>query len=152
LPVRNGDDRARGLYLRHYSTIRHNAAKPGNRIRSPLFAGIGEYMALMTVDCRALFVWRIERVRHDGQTGVNCAIFRNESPVRSSDLVREAMALAWQRWPGARLWTYVNPRRIRSTNPGYCFKAAGWRRCGTSKGGLVILECLPDWVPATERR
>ena len=28
-------------------------------------------------------------------------------------------------------------------NPGYCFKMAGWGFCGTTKGGLHILEKFP---------
>jgi hypothetical protein len=31
---------------------------------------------------------------------VNCAVFRNEGPVLSSDLILEAEELAWGRWPG----------------------------------------------------
>jgi len=142
LPVKDGDDRARALYLRHYSR------KPNyNRPRARQFAGTGDYLMLLTVNCQALFVWvrPPDGVQFSGQVGVNCSVFRNESSTRSSDLIREAMELAWRRWPGERLFTYVNPRKIRSTNPGYCFKAAGWRRCGVSKGGLVILEALPTW-------
>jgi len=30
----------------------------------------------------------------------------------------------------------INPRRVKSTNPGYCFLVAGWRRCGQTAGGL----------------
>ena len=79
----------------------------------------------------------------DDQTGINCAVFRNESSMLSSDLVREADELAWQKWPGQRHYTYVAPNKVASAHPGYCFKKAGWRKCGTSKGGLVILEVLP---------
>ena len=31
-------------------------------------------------------------------------------------------------------------RKIRSTNPGYCFIKAGWRKCGRTKSGKMILE------------
>jgi hypothetical protein len=59
-------------------------------------------------------------------------------------LIQEATQLAWQRWPGQRLYTYVNPRKVRSTNPGCCFLKAGWRRCGVTKHNkLLILELLP---------
>jgi hypothetical protein len=140
LPVRDGDPRARALYLRHYSAEKGMAYRTG----SPLFVAPGEKFVLLTLACDALFVWLRNTVqRWDRQEGVNCAAFRNESPARSSDLIREAMALAWARWPGQRLFTYVNPAKIRSTNPGYCFKQAGWRRCGESAQGLVILEALP---------
>jgi hypothetical protein len=80
----------------------------------------------------------------DGQRGVMCSVFRNEGAHRSSDLIREACELAWQRWPGARLFTYVADAKVRSTNPGYCFQVAGWRKCGRNKDGrLTILELLP---------
>ena len=43
--------------------------------------------------------------------------------------------------PGERMFTYVNPKLIRSANPGYCFKVCGWRICGvTKKRKLIILE------------
>jgi hypothetical protein len=59
----------------------------------------------------------------------------------SRRMIRAADLLADERWPGERHYTYVNPLRIRSTNPGFCFQAAGWQRCGlTKKSRLVILE------------
>lgn len=134
IEVKDGDDRARGLFDRHYSR-RHYA--DGRRPRQ--FVGPGEKMVLLTPDCRAVFVWR-KFISEDNQDGVNCAIFRNEGPVLSSALIKEAVRLAKERWPGERLYTYVNGKRIRSTNPGYCFLQAGWNKCGMSKGGLTILE------------
>lgn len=137
--IKDGDPRGRWMLNRHYSG-RHY--KDGRRPR--LFVGPGEKLVLMTADGRALFVWR--KFRDDsGQEGVNCAVFRNEGPHLSSELILEAEELAWgpNFWPGERLYTYVNPKSIRSTNPGYCFKRAGWTVCGRTKGGLVILEKQP---------
>lgn len=102
-------------------------------------------MVLMTMDCNALFAWR-KFINDDGNQGVNCAIFRNESPVLSSILILEAEQHAWARWPGERLYTYVHPGKIRSVNPGYCFKVAGWRQCGVTKGGLIVLEKEQLWT------
>lgn len=136
LPIRDGDPRALGLYLRHYSA-RHYRDGRSRR----LFVGPGEKMVLMTEQCDALFVWR--KFIDDAvpaQRGVNCAVFRNESSVLSSMLIREACELAWRRWPGERLYTYVAPRKVRSVNPGCCFLKAGWQRCGKTKGGLMIFE------------
>jgi hypothetical protein len=100
-------------------------------------------MVLLTQQADALFVWR-KFIDRSGQRGVNCAVFRNESPHLSSELILEAEELAWNRWPGERLYTYVNPLGITSANPGYCFKRAGWGWCGlTKKKKLVILEKLP---------
>jgi hypothetical protein len=80
-------------------------------------------------------------MRLDNQTGVNCAVFRNEGAGLSSDLIREADELAWQRWPGERHFTYVWDEKVRSRNPGYCFLKAGWQRVGRNKDGrLTLLE------------
>ena len=75
----------------------------------------------------------------DGQTGYSCAIFRNESPRRSSDIILEAEELAFEKWGPNRLYTYVDPRQVKSRNPGYCFLCAGWVRAGFSKGGKLLL-------------
>jgi hypothetical protein len=125
--TRDGDDTARALFNRHYSRIRYRDGR-----RRALFVGPGEKMVLLTGDGTAVFVWR-KFISDDGQKGINCAIFRNEGPVRSSLLITEAEALAWQRWPGERLYTYVDAKRLKSTNPGYCFQVCGWRRCGITK-------------------
>jgi hypothetical protein len=34
----------------------------------------------------------------------------------------------------------INPKAVRSANPGFCFRMAGWRRCGITLGGLLIFE------------
>lgn len=143
LSIRDGDPRARSLFIRHYSA-RPGARVAGLRGNYAQFIGPGEYLALMTERCDALFTWRRER-RQDGQSGINCSIFRNESAVLSSDLIREADDLAWERWPGERHFTFVNPRKVRSTNPGCCFIKAGWRRLPglTKKRKLICLERLP---------
>lgn len=132
----DGNATAAAIYDRHYSR------NPGS-LGDPRIAGPGEKMVLLTPCARALFVWR-KFISKDQQDGVNCAIFRNEGAGRSSDLIRAAMDLAWARWPGERFYTYVNPRRVRSTNPGCCFKAAGWRACGVTKTRkLLVLEARP---------
>lgn len=134
--VKDGNLSGLSLYGRHYS-CRKSKAK-----RQALFVGPGEKMVLLTPCARGLFVWR-KFISLDEQDGVNCAVFRNEGAGLASSLIRAAMARAWERWPGERLYTYVNARKIRSTNPGCCFRRAGWRRCGETKGGLLILEALP---------
>lgn len=133
--VKDGDNMARGLFDRHYS--RH--FYKDNR-KPKLFVGPGEKMVLMTSDGAALFVWRKFKSA-DHQEGVNCAVFRNEGHTLSSELILEAEQLAWTRWPNERLYTYVSPKKIRSSNPGFCFLKAGWNKCGITKvNKLIILE------------
>lgn len=123
IEIRDGDPRALAMMKRHYSWHEYQDGRPHR-----LFVGPGEKMVLITERCDALFVWR--RFIESGQAtpkGVNCAVFRNEGPVLSSELIKEAVALARQRWPGEVLYTYVNPRVVKGD--GKCFKAAGWKKC-----------------------
>ena len=135
--VRDGDPRVRGLFNRHYSARRY---KDGRRPMKSL--GPGEYVLLMTVDSLAVFGWVRNTVeRMDRQTGVCCTLFRNEGPLLSSVLILAAEEFTHWRWPmETRLFTYVDPDEIASPNPGYCFKVAGWRQCGVSVSGKVLLE------------
>ena len=145
LAVRDGDARAFALMQRHYSYKPYSDGRRQDRgyRNRKLFCGPGGKMVLITVNCDALFVWR--KFIDDcipKQSGVNCAVFRNESQHRASDLIREAEQLAWTRWPGERLYTYVDTRKIKGEVPGYCFRRAGWRRCGVTKSGKLIFEKL----------
>ena len=144
VPTKDGDTRALALFRRHYSFHAYRDGRRENRSyrNRNLIVGPGEKIVLLTVDSAALFVWR-KFINRDGQQGVNCAVFRNESQFRSSDLILEAETFAQDRWPGQRMYTYVNPLRIKSANPGYCFLVADWRRCGCTAKGLLILEKYP---------
>jgi hypothetical protein len=144
--VKDGNLIARELFRRHYSyrKSRDQMSLFWEKNRNyNHFVGPGEKMVLLTPGSDALFVWR-KFISGDGQQGVNCAVFRNEGAALSSDLIRAAMAEAWTRWPGERLFTYVNAQKILSSNPGYCFLKAGWAKCGvTKRQALLILEIEP---------
>lgn len=132
--TKDGDLDCLELYERHYSCYRYADGRARKQ-----FVGPGEKVVLRTERADALFVWRVF-IDDSGQSGVNCAVFRNESRHQSSQLIRQADQIADVLWPNRRHYTYVNQKKIASTNPGFCFLAAGWRRCGRTKGGLVILE------------
>jgi hypothetical protein len=128
LEVRDADPRARALFSRHYSKYHYADGRQPAK-----FIGPGEYICLLTPEADAMFVWK-KFLDASGQQG----------PRLSSDLILAAECYAWRRWPGERLYTYINPRKIRSSNPGYCFLRAGWRRCGVTKTRrLIIMEKLP---------
>jgi hypothetical protein len=130
----DGEPELKKLYNRHYSA-RHY--KDGRKPKK--FVGPGEHIVLTLPDRSAIFVWR-KFLDESGQEGINCSIFRNESSYRSSDLIREADAIADFCWPGERHYTYVRPEAVKSRNPGWCFICAGWKRCGRTKTNLLILE------------
>ena len=131
----DGDKTILDLYERHYSAYHY--ADGRHRYQ---FVGPGEKVVLRTNHGDAGWAWR-KFIDDSGQEGVNCAFFRNESPHTSSELVRQADAIADRIWPDCRHYTYVDPQKTRrKRDPGRCFIHAGWRRCGMTKGGLVILE------------
>jgi hypothetical protein len=133
--TKDGDTDCLALYERHYSCHHYKDGRIRNR-----FAGPGEKIVLRTEHADACFVWR-KFIDGSGQQGINCAFFRNESPIQSSQLIRQADAIADFVWPGSRHYTYVNAKAVQSRNPGFCFIAAGWRRCGVTKSRkLLILE------------
>ncbi len=131
--VKDGNDTGRSIFDNHYSRYWYaDGRKP------LLYVGPGEKMVLITPDALALFVWR-KFISADAQSGVNCAVFRNEGNHLSSRLILAAESMAHERWPGNRFYTYINPRKIKSTNPGYCFLMAGWKRCGMTKARALLI-------------
>lgn len=138
------DPRVVALYRRHYSSQKINHGVPIDYCRLGI-AGPGQSFVLLTTDGRAVFGW-IKNIRDDGQTGINCFVFRNEGNTLSSSLIIEADSLAFDRWPDERRhFTFVDPikterRRSKYSEPGECFIQAGWHRCGDTPKGLVILE------------
>ena len=145
-PIKDGDAEARAFFDRHYSRKHY---KDGRLPK--LFVGPGEKMVLRTPDGTALWVWRKFK-SGDSQTGLNCAVFRNEGKTLSSALILAAEERAWTRWPKQRCYTYVDPKKVQSKNPGYCYEVAGWRKCGVTKWNKLIIyekywDCRPS-VPA----
>jgi hypothetical protein len=109
-----------------------------------LFVGPGEKVVLRTKNGDAIFVWR-KFINHSGDDGINCAVFRNESKHKSSELILQADKIANCLWPNSRHYTYVNQNAIKSKNPGFCFIAAGWTRLKQkTKSGLIVLEKITD--------
>lgn len=123
------DPRACELADRHYSR-----RKPG----SGQFMPPGQTIVLLATDA----VWGWWRphpasglTAMNGLDGWTCTIFRNESPVLSSDLVLDAeMAMGEYGLDIGLdgLLTYVWDSKVRSVNPGFCFKMAGWTVRGRS--------------------
>jgi hypothetical protein len=137
------DDEMRQLADRHYSRRTVGARQ---------FAYSGKKLVLRDAEGTVLWVWMYpdESMRMDGQTGYNNAIFRNESRRLSSEIILEAEEHAFAKWGPNRMYTYIDPDKVRSTNPGYCYLMAGWRHEGWSKGGKRLLVKYPERGTASE--
>jgi len=134
LVTHKGDRSCRMLADRHYSR-----QTPG----ADMFCRPGRNLVLRTAPGDAVWVtW--DGIRDDGLRAWECTIFRNESDHLSSSLVAAAVRATekeWGRPPADGLITYVDAGKVRSVNPGCCFRAAGWRRIGRSKKrGLILLQ------------
>ena len=139
MQIKDGNADAKKIFDRHYSKYHYKDGRDPS-----LFCGPGEKIVLVTPGYDALWVWRKFK-DNSGQTGVNCAVFRNEGTQLSSYLILKAEEYAWHRWPNERLYTYISTTKIRSSNPGYCYLMAGWQKCGVTKvNKLIIMEKYPD--------
>ncbi len=120
------------------------------RQKTPMAVGSGisrhrQSDASRATDERARYVWRN-------------MIFRNLGAGLSSDLIRSALDETYSRWferygemPAERLRTEIDLRRVRSENPGHCYKMAGWER-GETKRGKLFLYAPPPTVAACMAR
>jgi hypothetical protein len=146
------DPRACALADRHYSR-----RKPGSGQFMPPGQTIVLYASPDQTGGRGA-VWGWWRPHPDsglpsmnGLDGWTCTIFRNESGELSSSLILAAEPamdeLGYDIGPDGLL-TYVWDKKVRSTNPGYCFKMAGWTERGRSKDGRKTLLHKPAWTGA----
>lgn len=138
------DDRARPLADRHYNR---------QKIGAKGFVPPGRCLVLCTEKADAFWVtsWPFgEYVRHRWPGAWVCSAFRNESPVLSSLLIREAVAATrfkwWPHTAGVRgredvaFVTFVDARHVRRKRDlGRCYIRAGWEPDGETAGGLVAL-------------
>lgn len=116
------DPAVRALRSRHYSTL----GSTGRTVGPP-----GRVLILRTSDGLAAWIshWPRADLALDGLDAFRCSLFRNEGPLRSSDLIRAAVALTervWGRAPDGWV-TWIDPRAVASSIPGWCFRRAGWR-------------------------
>lgn len=103
------------------------------RQKTPAARGTGESRGRNGLqDVRSIFLWRN-------------MIFRNLGAGLSSDLIRSATDMTYREWvkrygslPDEPLRTEVDVSKTKSTNPGYCYLCAGWRRGELKRGKLFL--------------
>jgi len=130
---------------------------------SKTFTGVGQEVVLIHESGAA--VWAVVRQRTPsrrgsggsrGRTGSTDSapkyVWRNmlfrrlpECAALASDLISTATAATYAVWawrygelPAERLRTEVDIRRVKSSNPGYCYKVAGYTPLRTVRGKLYL--------------
>lgn len=133
---------------RHYNRQSHGARD---------FVPPGKNIILRTENMDALWaiIWQnAEFVDHEWKGAWNNCIFRNESDRLSSELILDAVAACraiWPEVPEQGLVTFVDQTAVRSTNPGFCYKCAGFEHVGYTKvNKLHAFRMLPEQMPEPE--
>lgn len=129
----------------------------------------GQNIVLITADLDA--VWAMHRpapgkaTRPDGLDAWENVMFRNTAAhkYKSSELIREAVALCYALWSGGLggaapadgVITFIKPletsaQRAKTSLPGACYRHAGWEDWGESRDGKPRLrapqpETIEDW-------
>ena len=124
---------------------------------SPQFMPPGETVVLVSIDKTAVWGWWRPHpdsglVAMNGRDGWTCSVFANHGGPLSSELVLDAeRALAALEHDGLTagpcgpdgMMTYVWRAKVKSPNPGYCYKVAGWVKIGTCARGTKDLLAKP---------
>jgi hypothetical protein len=137
---------------RHYSR-----QKPG----APQFVKPGSCLVLKHVneagDVDALWVTSApiaDYVQHEWAGAWECSLFRNESGLRASDLIRDAVAATLWRYgepPVLGMVTFIDTDKTRPIAvPGYSYRRARFRHVGETKGGLLAFQLMPARMPEPE--
>ena len=127
------DPRLRRLFGGHYSATKLNPIR--------VSAGGGRSACLLhrptALDAAALWVWSFQRFGHLAGLAY-CMAFRRVAGERASDLALAAEDFIPPDLLPIRAVTFVNTTKIRSVNPGCCFRAAGWRIVGRAKNPRLV--------------
>lgn len=119
--IRKRTDRVANAFAdRHY---------PRRSIGCGRVGGPNRTLVLVTGDELAVWISAYSQHPDDGLDAWRCQTFRNEGRALSSDLIRAAMDLTAAQLgeaPPDGWVTYVDTAKVRSSNPGCCFKKAGW--------------------------
>ena len=137
------------------STVLPVADRHYNRqkLGTPQFVPPGRCLVLKCVNGTALWVtsWPFpEYTKHAWAGAWVNTMFRRESGPLASELIREAVAITCWRWPVPSLGmvTFIDRSKIRhKRDPGRCYRRAGFKVCGETKGGLLALQLLPIDMP-----
>ena len=141
------DPAARRLADRHYNR---------QSIGAPNFVPPGRCLVLYgeSDEGKAFWVtsWPFSQyVKHAWGGAWICSAFRNEGLGLSSELIVSAVAATRWRWPDVPslgMITFVDSSKVRSTNPGSCYRHAGFTRLNErTKGGLIVLQMRPEDMP-----
>jgi hypothetical protein len=130
---------------RHY-----NRQKPG----TPQFVPPGACLVFLADGALWTSSWpKPEYVKHRWPGAWVNSLFRKEVPGLASEFILEAISATRWYWPDIPelgMVTFVDPDKVESKNPGYCYLMAGFERDGETQGGLLAFRMRPERMPDPE--
>lgn len=141
------DKAALPLADRHYNR---------QKIGSPQFVPPGRCLVLLAPDTEGGALWVTswpfaQYVKHAWAGAWMNSLFRRESGPVASEMIREAVAIT--RWhygepPPLGMVTFIDRGKVhRKRDFGRCYRKAGFEVAGETKGGLLVLQMLPEQMP-----
>src|SRR5262249_55540597 len=121
---------------------------------TPQFVPPGRCIVLVADGAIWVTSWPFaEYVKHRWAGAWVNSCFRKEVPGLASEYIRDAIAATRFFWPAPEtgLVTFVNPVKVRHKRDiGRCYLRAGFKRDGTTKGGLYAFTMSIDSMPEAE--
>ena len=139
------DPVARRIADRHYNRQKVGATQ---------FVPPGRCLVLLADGALWVTSWPFaEYVKHEWAGAWVNSLFRRESAdlPRASDMIRAAVAVTRWKWepPSLGIITFVDADKVRrKRDPGRCYRKAGFRHVGYTKGGLLAFQMIPENMPA----
>ena len=141
------DPSALPLADRHYNR---------QKIGTPQFVPPGRCKVLLTEGAGALWVtsWPFAEFTKHAWAGawVN-SMFRRETGLLASELIAYAVSATRAFWepPQLGIVTFIDADKTRhKRDPGRCYRKAGWKHVGFTKGGLYVYQQLPHEMPVAD--
>jgi hypothetical protein len=140
------DPRAASIADRHYNR---------QHVGAPQFVPPGRCMVLYSPGALWVSSWPLpEYVKHEWAGAWINSCFRRESGPVASQQIREAIAATLWYWgdpPVLGMVTFIDRDKVRRKRDfGRCYRRAGFRVCGETKGGLLALQLAPEDMPKPE--
>lgn len=138
------DPAARDIADRHYNR---------QKVGSAQFVPPGRCLVLRSPHALWVTSWPFaEYVQHEWAGAWMNSCFRREGgDMQASDMIREAVAVTRWKWPDVPplgMVTFVDPTKVRhKRDPGRCYRKAGFRHVGYTKGGLLAWQLLEADMP-----
>jgi hypothetical protein len=121
-------------------------------IGSPQFVPPGRCLVLKHEAAFWVSSWPFaEYVKHEWGGAWICSAFRREGGPLASEMILDAVAATrwyWGEPPPLGMITFVDLDKTRKKrDPGRCYRRAGFVPCGFTKGGLLALQMIPEFMP-----